>query len=92
MVSLALRPEPRLKARRPPTRISARDEEPRRTEFDLQGQYIDGPTRPHARRAFCPAAEGVAGSGCRGRAEPRRAQVPVHVVPAGDREVDVAAA
>ena len=36
---LALRPEPRPTARRPPTCFGARGEEPRRTEFDLQGQY-----------------------------------------------------
>jgi hypothetical protein len=36
---LALRPEPRPKARRPPTRLHARGDEPRQTEFDLQGQH-----------------------------------------------------
>src|SRR5207247_10759348 len=39
LAGLALRPEPRPKARRPPTRAGARGDEPRRTEFDLQGQY-----------------------------------------------------
>ena len=37
---LALWPEPRPKARRPPTRVDARGDEPRRTGFDLQGQFV----------------------------------------------------
>ena len=45
MVGLALRPEPRPKARRPPTRFDARGDEPRQTEFDLQGQHFAG-TKP----------------------------------------------
>ena len=48
LAGLALRPEPRPKARRPPTRFHARGDEPRRTEFDLQGQHLvrtlPGPT------------------------------------------------
>src|SRR5919201_4178232 len=40
LVGLALLPEPRPTARRPPTRVGARGDEPRRTEFDLQGQYF----------------------------------------------------
>ena len=40
LVGLALRPEPRPKARRPPTRVDARGDEPRRTGFDLQGQHF----------------------------------------------------
>ena len=40
LTGLALRPEPRPKARRPPTRFDARGDEPRRTEFDLQGQRL----------------------------------------------------
>ena len=39
LVELALRPEPRPKARRPPTRLHARGDEPRQTVFDLQGQH-----------------------------------------------------
>jgi hypothetical protein len=42
VVGLALRPEPRPKARRPPTRFDARGDEPRQTEFDLQGQHFVG--------------------------------------------------
>jgi hypothetical protein len=42
LVGLALRPEPRPTARRPPTRSCARGDEPRRTEFDLQGQHFVG--------------------------------------------------
>jgi len=41
---LALRPEPRPKARRPPTRVDARGDEPRRTGFDLQGQHFVVPS------------------------------------------------
>ena len=39
---LALWPEPRPKARRQPTRVDARGDEPRRTGFDLQGQLSCG--------------------------------------------------
>src|SRR5436190_2636303 len=42
LAGLALRPEPRPKARRRPTRFDARGDEPRRTEFDLQGQHFVG--------------------------------------------------
>src|SRR5436305_9542275 len=42
LVELALRPESRPKARRPPTRVGARGAELRRTEFELQGQPLCG--------------------------------------------------
>src|SRR5437762_780054 len=40
LVGLALWPEPRPKARRPPTCFYARGDEPRRTAFELQGQHL----------------------------------------------------
>jgi hypothetical protein len=68
---LALRPEPRPKARRPPTRVVARGDEPRRTEFDLQGQHFVG--RCWSELNFgrsCPsAAERPSGFGCHARHE-----------------------
>jgi hypothetical protein len=42
LVGLALRPEPRLKARRPPTRSGARGDEPRRTGFDCGASTLCG--------------------------------------------------
>jgi hypothetical protein len=51
---LALLPEPRPRARRPSTRVDARDEELRRTEFELQGQQLFACRVDHAARVEHP--------------------------------------